>query len=411
MQGPESIDRTAVGAWGRLVDAAISGRADAIAIAGDVFDGTAAYYETRTAFLQGLRRLHEAGIAVVAVAGNHDYEALPRFHRRYPDSGLTLLGKGGEWESRTIGGVTFVGWSFPADTVRTRAFDRFERPPASGRVVGLVHGDAAPNTLYHPFRQEDLALSADAWVLGHIHRPARFGPRGVYPGSPQALDFGPGERGAHGFFWLDLAGAEARISDLQPLSTVRFEETTLVVESGGEDAFEAMLGAAERHADALRAAHSGLQSVQMRARVVLSGCETCPPTPPEAEPSRDGRDATHFTEVRLRPVRDLRLLACGRDAAGEVARLLLGATASEGRAEEEPVDPEWVRAAEALIERCVGDVASAFKATVGGVQDAGDAARPLPDSAEARLLVRVALVAQLEDLLGGAEARRETVEA
>ena len=314
-----------------------------------------------------------------------------------------LLGERGEWGHATLGGITFCGWSFPAETVRERAFDLFERPAGAGPVVGLVHGDAAPNTIYHPFRIEDVAHGADAWVLGHIHKASRLGPRAVYPGSPQALDFGPGERGAHGFYWLDLSGGDVRISDLQPLSTVRFEETTLTVEADGEDPWETILRAAESHADALRTAHPGLQSVQLRARVVLSGCEACPRIPAEAEPSRDGRDATHFTEIRMRPARDLWVQARARDAKGEIARLLLGATAKDGTVHGQPVDPDWIGSAEALVERSVGDVATAYRATVGGVQDAGDAARPAPDDDEARRLLRAALVAELEDLLAGSE--------
>lgn len=412
MQGPETTDRTAVGAWRRLVRQAIEGGACAVAIAGDVFDGLAAYYETRSAFLDGLRTLKAAGVAVVAVAGNHDHEALPRFARRFHDSGLTLLGEGGRWESFEVGGITFVGWSFPAETVRTRAFDAFVPPAVEGPVVGVVHGDAAPKTVYHPFRLEDVAHGADAWVLGHIHKPARFGPRAVYPGSPQALDFGPGERGAHGFYWLSFVNGRAEFSALQPLSTVRFEEASLSVEvSAGEEGWEAVLRATEAHSDALREAHPFLESVQLRARVVVSGCEALPKVSPEAEPSRDGRDAVLFTEARLRPVRDLWLEGRGRDATGEIARLLLGATARGGRVDGREVDPEWIRLADDLVARCAGDVGIAFRATIGGVQDAGDAARPAPDEAEAREIARAALVAELEDLLGQTEARREAVAA
>ena len=399
LEGPNGVDRSAVGAWGRLVDAALDGEAVAVAIAGDVFDGMAAYFETRDAFAKGVRRLKDAGIPVVAVAGNHDHEALPRFALHAPDCGLTLLGKGGRWEAASLGGVTFVGWSFPREAWRERAFDRDRPALGEGYVVGLVHGDLAPVSAYHPISVADLEGGASAWVLGHVHLPRRVGSRALYPGSPQALDFGPGERGAHGFYWLVLRDGRIDISDLQPLSTVRFDETDLEVDvPENADAYECLLAASEARAEALRMDQPELKTVQLRIRAALVGCDEAPIAPSRCERSRDGRDAFEFTEIRKRSVRDPWDDAAGADVAGEVARLLLGAEAmADGMARGKIVNEEWIEAARQVVDGSMGDVSRTFRETVGRVTDEGhDGARRPPNPIEARELATRALIAELE---------------
>src|SRR5579862_8071207 len=78
------VDTSAAGAWLRIARRAVDDRADAVSIAGDVFDGLGTYFESRKAFLAGLELLDRESIPVIAVAGNHDFEALPRFARQHP---------------------------------------------------------------------------------------------------------------------------------------------------------------------------------------------------------------------------------------------------------------------------------------------------------------------------------------
>lgn len=405
------VDLTAVGAWRRLVDAALAGAADAVVLAGDIFDGPGAYYETRHAFEHGLARLRAAGIPVVAVAGNHDWEALPRFARQFQ---LQVLGSGGVWESRpvrTAGGteVTFVGWSFPGETVRESAFPRFQ-PPAGSPVVGIVHGDLAPQSSYHPLALDDLRGGADAWVLGHVHRPGPVGSRAVYPGSPQALDFGPGERGAHGFYWLTLEPGDARFSHLVPLSTVRFEEESLEISViPGEDPLVAFERAVEERTDILRREQAGLECVQLRLHAGLRGAAVLPSWPQEAQALPTGADAWWLTGIRLRAERDPWQDARGSDAAAEVARLLLGARAGLEVNALHTVPEEWVGAAAQLIAGAADDAIRLFRATVAKASDVGDAMRSEPTSEEAWEYARREVVAELESLLLEVEARRAQV--
>ena len=104
-------------AWQRIVDAALSHRVHAVALAGDLVDRDNAMFEAYGPLATGIRRLTEHGVLVAAVAGNHDTEVLPRLAAEIPD--FHLLGPGGTWSEMNISGdqgfnVQLVGWSFPA---------------------------------------------------------------------------------------------------------------------------------------------------------------------------------------------------------------------------------------------------------------------------------------------------------
>ena len=79
------------------VDLAIEQKVDAVLFAGDVVESTNARFEAMPPLEASARRLLGAGIEVIAVAGNHDVEALPRLASLL--DGFTLLGAGGRWES------------------------------------------------------------------------------------------------------------------------------------------------------------------------------------------------------------------------------------------------------------------------------------------------------------------------
>ena len=69
-------------ALGAAVDRAIAEGVDAVVFAGDVVESTNARFEAIRPLEAAVRRLAEAGIPVLGVAGNHDVEALPRLAGR-----------------------------------------------------------------------------------------------------------------------------------------------------------------------------------------------------------------------------------------------------------------------------------------------------------------------------------------
>ncbi len=229
---PDDIDTRALSSaecWNSLVELALTEEVDLLALSGDIVDEANRYYEATGPLERGIRRLADAGIQVVAVAGNHDHDVLPRLFRDIDSENATLLGAGGQWERHTIGveGTPVLhidGWSFPARLHSDNPLRGYSLGPADGLpVLGLLHADLdQPRSAYAPVRLTDLQrLPPSFWLLGHVHSPGLYGSTILYPGSPQAMD--PGESGAHGAWLLEM-DAQGRCDARQvPLSTVRYE--------------------------------------------------------------------------------------------------------------------------------------------------------------------------------------------
>lgn len=196
------------GVWQRLVDLAMEEEVHALVLAGDVVEAEHDFFEAYRQLRDGVERLVEAGVRVLAVAGNHDTRVLPYLADQL--EGFELLGREGVWKSVTVTGddeeVTVHGWSFPRPSVRTDpvAEHRFERGP--GPNLGLLHCDRnKAGTSYAPVPARALeAADLDGWLLGHIHRPDSLeAPRpSGYLGSLTGLD--PGEPGPRGPWLLTV---------------------------------------------------------------------------------------------------------------------------------------------------------------------------------------------------------------
>ncbi len=248
--GVDATELTPAAALKRSVDLAVEREADAVLFAGDVVESTNARYEAMVPLEESIRRLRHADIPVLAVAGNHDVEALPRLATLI--EGFTLLGAGGRWETRSITRhgtpvMEVVGWSFGERVVRHSPVAQFLSSPleaASPSVprVGLLHADLdASGGRYAPVRREELNNAGlDAWLLGHIHKPSIEdlsapvdGRPSGYLGSLVGLD--PSETGPHGPWLLTVGGGgELRMAQV-PLAPLRWENVAVSVE-GLEDA-------------------------------------------------------------------------------------------------------------------------------------------------------------------------------
>ena len=243
--GVDLGELTPAAALRRSVDFAIQQHVDAVLFAGDVVESVNARFEAMLPLEEGVRQLLEAGIEVIAVAGNHDVEALPRLAAVI--DGFTLLGAGGRWEARMISKdrspvAQVVGWSFDDRFVRQSPVAGLPREPieAPSRAVpriGLLHADLdAPGGHYAPIRRAEVDDAGyDAWLLGHVHQPSletsstatESRPCG-YLGSLVGLD--PSEPGPHGP-WLLTVGNDGRMDLRQvPLAPLRWEEVSVSVE-------------------------------------------------------------------------------------------------------------------------------------------------------------------------------------
>lgn len=223
----------AVTAWEALIEYATSNQIDLLILTGDIVDQNNRYWEAIGPLEKGLKRLMAAGIRTLAITGNHDYKVLPRLADSLKaDGGFRLLGRDGQWQRETIQRegrplLHIDGWSFPTQVVQEDPVRSYRPAPADGvPVLGVVHGDlGVPNSNYAPLGLDRLkAQPVAGWLLGHLHKPHlrdEGSPFILYPGSPQALDFG--ERGTHGPWQLTLDEGIITVPRQVPLSCCRYE--------------------------------------------------------------------------------------------------------------------------------------------------------------------------------------------
>ena len=255
--GVHVADLTPAAAWKKVVAWAIDNYIDVVVLAGDVVEGIDDRFEAYGHLESGVRKLDNAGIGIVGVAGNHDVQALPRLADHIEK--FKLLGRGGNWESVEISGrsgtsIRLLGWSFPEKHIRRNPLDDpMEDIPADMATIGILHCDVDGGiSQYAPVPRTAFEQApGDAWLLGHIHKPDDLSadrPIG-YLGSLVGLD--PGEPELHGP-WLAKISGLGSVEMIQiPLAPVRYERIDLSIASipdlegdDLEDAFAATLRSA-----------------------------------------------------------------------------------------------------------------------------------------------------------------------
>lgn len=328
--GPQAALRIAV-------QTARSRRVDAVLLAGDVADSEHDHYVAHGILTDVLQPLVEAGIPVLAVAGNHDHKVLPRLARALPN--LQLLGIGGVWDAATINGpggpVTVLGWSFPGVPHRTSPLGPMPELPTDRPVIGLLHADLdAGDSPYAPVASHELqSIAGVRWLLGHVHRPSldRANDRPGYLGSLVGLD--PTETGPHGPWLVSVDNGRIDLEHLvqAPLYWDRLEVS---VDGIGnlQDDLDAHLTGAVRD-DATRCATERRHATAVGLRVDLTGrvadyraIETACSTLTDAELTVRHGSQTLFVDTvtnRTQPMHDLSVLAKSDDPPGLLARELL----------------------------------------------------------------------------------------
>ncbi len=276
----DSETARAVNGWHAIVEHAVADSVDLLILTGDVADEDNKFWEAIGPLQTGLRRLAEHDVRTLAVSGNHDHDVLPRLANALGDEGnFTLLGRGGQWQRETISvdgrPVLHVdGWSFPAKVVNHDPVLSYPAAPGQGvAVLGVVHGDLDDAaSRYAPLSLSRLtAQPVDGWLLGHIHKPrlhAQGKPFVLYPGSPQALDFG--ESGVHGPWQFEVDAGRVEAPRQVPMSCCRYDDVEIDLTGVSDDAgFESVVLGAVRDAEERMTLESGdrLQALSLRLRL------------------------------------------------------------------------------------------------------------------------------------------------
>ena len=276
-------------AFSELVDLTLEERADALLIAGDLFDNEWLTIATEHVLTSELARLADAGVTVVYATGNHDpgrtnYRAA---HIDWPSSGFHLHNSRRpsrisiKRDAERVGWVVAAGHQTSHESANLVA--AFPPPPGPEPAVALLHADVggaqgAPDdeagNVYAPARLSDLDPGYDYWALGHIHKRQRLREDSPawYPGNLQGRDFG--ETGAKGALVVDLNPPEPPQVRFQPLAPVRWERITVPNLSDAKSIVDVQTAVREEFDRLQEAAGDVLSSQEWILRVELTG--QCP---------------------------------------------------------------------------------------------------------------------------------------
>ena len=369
-------------AWRRTVDTAMEAGVAAVLLAGDVVDRDNDFFEAFRELEQGVRKLTDAGIEVIGVAGNHDLKVLPRLVECIPD--FQLLGAGGKWESHSIDcgeAVTVWGWSFPAAGVAGNPLQGAAFDLPAGINLGLLHcdRDAGSDSRYAPVTSRELERAGlDGWLLGHIHKPdplSTESPSG-YLGSLTGLD--RSEHGPHGPWEITVGGGRLTAVEHLPLAPLRWEPLSVCLGGIGEpeDASGRLLE--EVRALDERLAAQGARPAAVGLSVAFTGRTRFGNAARDAIPQADRdelyagaagtRYFVHRVESDTRPEIDLEDLTRRRDPIGLLATRLLWLD----RSDDDPERKALLKTARKRLRQTAGR--SAWSSLDSGGGDAADPA-------------------------------------
>jgi len=258
-------------AFAAIVDLCLEEQADALLIAGDLYDGEQTSMKTARFLADQLRRVHEAGIATFVIRGNHDAESRITRELTLPESVKVFSGRAEAVTlSRGALDVAVHGVSFAQKHAPESLLPKFRSPHDGAVNIGMLHtslGGSPSHDRYAPCTAAELhGHGFDYWALGHIHQ--RSVERGratiVMPGNPQGRDVNEaGPKSAT----LATIGDDRSITVEERLTSVA-EFRRLSVDVAGVEEWRAAL---KRIEGALERARAAAPSEHLVARLTLRG--------------------------------------------------------------------------------------------------------------------------------------------
>ena len=221
-------------AYENIIDLCIEEQVDALLVAGDVYDSADRSLRAQLRFVDGLRRLDEAGIRSFICHGNHDPMDGWEARLDYPKSCTRFLkdAQAVPIFKEDPGRGVVHGISYATGDVAENLALRLGRGDPETFSIGLLHASVvsdAAHENYAPCSLHDLERSGiDYWALGHVHTRqvlSERSPTVVYAGNPQGRH--PNEAGARGVYVVDVDEGKNVQLDFRAVDTVRWARTRL----------------------------------------------------------------------------------------------------------------------------------------------------------------------------------------
>ncbi|TJV46321.1 MAG: DNA repair exonuclease [Mesorhizobium sp.] len=221
-----------------IVDLCLAEDVDALVIAGDLYDGDQTSMKTARFLASQMTRLHQAGVRVYMIRGNHD--AMSRITKQLvmPDT-VTIFG--GRCQSVIQPGsgvdVAFHGLSFASPKAPESLLPKYAAPQGAANI-GIMHTSLAgspAHDVYAPCSVADLhGHGFDYWALGHIHvRQVYSGASTlVMPGIPQGRDIN--EAGEKSVTLVTIRDDRSVEIEERPTSVAQFERVTVDLTEASE---------------------------------------------------------------------------------------------------------------------------------------------------------------------------------
>ena len=141
-------------AFVRIVDLCLDEQVDALLLAGDLYDGEQTSMKTARFLGDQVRRLHEAGVAVFVIRGNHD--ALSRITKELilPDSVKVFGGRAETVEVERASGdfpVAIHGLSFAQPQAPESLVGKYKPAVEGAANIGILHTSLAGSAGHDPY--------------------------------------------------------------------------------------------------------------------------------------------------------------------------------------------------------------------------------------------------------------------
>lgn len=247
----EALREASLQAFDSIIELALDRKVDFVLFAGDIYDGQERGIRAQLRFLDGLKRLDEAGIHSLIVHGNHDplesgwsavttawperVTIFPVVARENEKAKVVEIIRGEELLA-TVQGVSYAERATTENLSAT-----FSRPDGPGVHIGLLHcnveGSPTKYANYSPCTIDDLRNTGlDYLALGHVHdrRILATGetigdPWIVYPGNTQARSIN--EIGPKGVYIVNAIDGVIQTPEFVACDTVRFFQREILIDS------------------------------------------------------------------------------------------------------------------------------------------------------------------------------------
>jgi len=214
-------------ALANMVQLALDEAVSFVVIAGDVYDGDWLDYNTGLYFVRQMTRLHDEGVPVYVVAGNHDAANKMTKSLRLPERVKVFAHKAAE--TVEVGGcdVAIHGQGFATPAVLDNLAAKFPTAGNGCFNLGLLHTCATGHDgheRYAPCSLDDLqSRDYSYWALGHIHKRQRLAcdAPAMFPGNIQGRHIR--ESGPKGCLLVTVDNRGRAEPRFEPLDVMRWE--------------------------------------------------------------------------------------------------------------------------------------------------------------------------------------------